>query len=149
MQRTLRWLFVVTLVGGVLASTLGALPRAWAAGSAAEPAIQTPGPVGDYLRRAHDRIHARWAEDFLKAAPASSTATTSAAKTVAVPLTGPVASDPRPVVLAITIRWDGTVADVILRSSSGSPEIDRAAGVAARNGAPYPLPTSDARSDDG
>lgn len=147
MQRTLRWLFVATLVGGVIASTLGALPQAWAAGSAAEPAIQTPGPVGDYLRRAHDRIHARWAEDFLKAAPATTPA--AGAKTGAVPMTGPVASDPRPVVLAITIRWDGTVADVILRSSSGSPELDRAAGVAARKSAPYPLPTSDVLSDDG
>lgn len=155
MQRTLRWLFVATLVGGILASTLGALPRALAAGSPAEPAIQTPGPVGDYLRRAHDRIHARWAEGFLKIAPAAApTAATggpanAAAKAVAAPVTGPVASDPRPVVLALMIRWDGTVADVILRASSGSPEIDRAAGVAARKSAPFPLPTSDVLSDDG
>jgi hypothetical protein len=151
MQRTLRWLFVATLVGGVLASTLGALPRAWAAGSVAEPAIQTPGPVGDYLRRAHDRIHARWAEGFLKTAPAPGPAAPASAapKPGATVMPGALTSDPHPVVLALMIRWDGTVADAILRASSGSPEIDRAAGVAARKSAPFPLPTSDVLSDDG
>ena len=49
MQRTLRLLFVFTLVGSVLAATLGALPRSWAAAPVAEPEIQTKGPVGDYL----------------------------------------------------------------------------------------------------
>jgi len=154
MQRTLRVLFVATLVGSVLAATLGAFPRAWAGTEAGEPAITAPGPAGDYLRHVHERIHARWAEDFLKSAPSASPPGTKAppsGSAAAAPAAthGPVASDPRPVTVALTIRWDGTVADTILRSSSGVPEIDRAAILAARKGAPFPLPTSDVLSDDG
>jgi len=147
MQRTLRLLFVATLVGSVLAATLGALPRAWAGTAAAEPAITTPGPVGDYLRQVHARIHARWAEDFLKNAPAPAPTAGAPAPTAAG--LGALASDPRPVTIALTIRWDGTVADTILRSTSGVPELDRAAIMAARKSAPFPLPISDVLSDDG
>ena len=148
MQRTLRLLFVATLVGSVLAASLGALPRAWAGTAAAEPAITTQGPAGDYLRHVHERIHARWAEDFLKSAP-NVPAAAAGAPAAAPAGRGAVASDPRPVTIALTIRWDGTVADTILRSSSGVPEIDRAAVMAARKSAPFPFPTSDVLSDDG
>ena len=147
MQRTLRLLFVATLVGSVLAATLGAFPRAWAGTTPGEPAITTAGPAGDYLRRVHERIHARWAEDFLKSAPSAPAPAAKAAVPVAPQ--GAVASDPKPVTIALTIRWDGTVADTILRSSSGVPEIDRAAVMAVRKSAPFPLPTSDVLSDDG
>lgn len=139
MQRTLRLLFVATLVGSVLAASLGAIPRAWAADGTAEPQIKTPGGVGDYLRRAHDHIHTRWAEGFLKAAPAASASTPATA----------TANLPREVAVSLTIRWDGTVAEAAVRSSSGSTEFDQAAVAALRKSAPYPLPTSDVLSDDG
>ena len=148
MQRTLRLLFVATVVGSVLAATLGAFPRAWAGTEAREPAITTPGPAGDYLRRVHARIHARWADDFLKTTPS---APPPGAKTAApaAAAQGAVALDPKPVTISLTIRWDGTVADTILRSSSGVPEVDRAVVMAARKSAPFPIPTSDVLSDDG
>ena len=137
MQRTLRLLFVATLVGTVLAASLGAIPRAWAADSAAEPAIATPGAVGDYLRRAHAKVHARWAEGYLKQA-----------KTPAVGAT-PADSSPRQATVALTIRWDGTVAEATMRSFSGSNDFDHAAVDALRKSGPFPLPTSDVLSDDG
>src|SRR5207237_8151005 len=138
MQRTLRLLFVATLVGSVLAATLGALPRAWAGTAAAEPAITTPGPVGDYLRHVHERIHARWAEDFLKSAPAP--APTTGAPAPAAAGLAALASDPRPVTIALTIRWDGTVADTILRSTSRLPQRERAAYLPRRTTGPVPPP---------
>jgi TonB family protein len=132
MQRTLRLLFVATLAGSVLAASLGAIPRAWAAEPATEPAIKTPGPVGDYLRRAHTKVHARWAEGYLKDAkpPAPGAA-------------------PLQVTVALTIRWDGTVAEATMRSFSGSNDFDHAALDALRKSGPFPLPTSDVLSDDG
>src|SRR3569623_2279630 len=103
MQRTLRLLFVATLVGSVLAASLGAIPRAWAA-DGAEPAIATPGPVGDYLRRAHAKVHARWAEGYQEQAkppPAAGAA--------------PADSPPRQATVALTVRWAGPIAEAALR----------------------------------
>jgi len=141
MQRTLRLLFVATLVGSVLAASLGALPRAWADGGA-EPQIKTPGGVGDYIRRAHERIHRRWAEGFLKPAAPGTRAGAAAPATSQ-------DNTPREVTVALTIRWDGTVAEAAVRASSGSTDFDHAAVDALRKSGPYPLPTSDVVSDDG
>src|SRR3569623_323060 len=116
MQRTLRLLFVATLVGSVLAASLGAIPRAWAA-DAAEPAIATPGPVGDYLRRAHGKVHARWAEGYLKQAK---------------PPTADSAA--RQATVALTIRWDGSIAEANMRAFSGSPGFAHAAVALAETG---------------
>jgi hypothetical protein len=138
MQRTLRFLFVATLVGTVLAASLGAIPRAWAADGAAEPAIATPGAVGDYLRRAHTKIHARWAEGYLK--PAKTTAPAGAT---------PANSGVHQATVALTIRWDGTIAEASMRSFSDSNDFDHAAVDALRKSGPFPLPTSDVLSDDG
>ena len=137
MQRTLRFLFVATIVGTVLAASLGAIPRAWAAESGAEPVIATPGPVGDYLRRAHAKVHARWAEEYLKAAKTRTAGT------------APAESTPRQATVALTVRWDGTVAEANMRSFSGSNDFDHAAVDALRKSGPFPLPTSDVLSDDG
>jgi len=137
MQRTLRLLFVATLVGSVLAASLGAIPRAWAV-DGTEPTLKTPGPVGDYLRSVHAKVHARWADGYLKQAQTSLAAGKAAASTEA-----------REVTVALTVRWDGTIAEANLRSFSGSNDFDRAAVDALRKSGPLPLPTSDVLSDDG
>ena len=137
MQRKLRILFVATLVGSVMAASLGAIPRAWAADSAAEPAIATPGPVGDYLRRAHTKVHARWAEGYLKA------------KTPFAAGAAPATDGAHQATVALTIRWDGTVAEATMRAFSGSNDFDHAAVDALRKSGPFPLPTPDVLSDDG
>ena len=138
MQRSLRLLFVATLVGSVLAASLGAIPRAWAADGAAEPAIKTPGPVGDYLRHVHAKVHARWADGYLKQAQPSPAQGNASASSVA-----------REATVAVTVRWDGTIAEANLRSFSGSNDFDRAAVDALRRSGPFPLPTPDVLSDDG
>ena len=137
MQRTLRLLFVATLVGSVLAASLGAIPRAWAV-DGAEPAIATPGPVGDYLRRAHAKVHARWAEGYLKQA-----------KTPPAAGAAPADNTPRQATVALTVRWDGTIAEAAMRSFSGSNDFDHAVVDTLRKSGPFPLPTSDVLSDDG
>jgi len=137
MQRKLRFLFVATLVGTVLAASLGAIPRAWAGDGAAEPVIATPGPVGDYLRRAHAKVHARWAEGYLKPAKTPAAGATPANNGV------------HQATVALTIRWDGTIAEASVRSFSDSNDFDHAVVDALRKSGPFPLPTSDVLSDDG
>jgi len=146
-RTTLRVIFVATLLGSVLAATLGALPQGWAATSGDEPAITTAGPVGDYQRRMHDKIHARWAEGFLKTGAAPAKPGTPAGKPVAI--IAPAAIQALSATATVTIRWDGTVADAGIVKSSGMTEFDRTVIEFLRKSAPYPLPTSDVLSDDG
>ncbi|MBC8133401.1 MAG: TonB family protein [Deltaproteobacteria bacterium] len=102
----------------------------------AEPAITIPGAVGDYVRAVHSRLHARWTQDFVQTVSATH------------PADHPLNVLSHQVTLAMTIRWDGTVAERSVKKSSGSPEFDRAAMDIARKSAPYPLPSVDVISDD-
>jgi TonB family protein len=105
--------------------------------SASEPSIEVPGPPGDYLRRMHDRLHRHWADDFMR--------TVSATR----PPTHPFNNTSREMTVAITIRWDGTVADLKVEAPSGSPEFDKVAMDVVRKAAPFPLATGEVMSDDG
>jgi TonB family protein len=119
-----------------------AAPRAAAVASAprpappAEPAISTPGPIGDYLRAVHGRLHARWNQDFVK--------TVSATYRTDHPLNDPA----RRATLALTIRWDGSIAEATVKNSSGSTEFDAAALDVVRKSTPFPLPVAEVISDD-
>ncbi|MES1205897.1 MAG: TonB family protein [Pseudomonadota bacterium] len=104
--------------------------------AAVEPPITMAGPTGDYLRAVHGRLHGRWTENFVKMVAAT------------YPPTHSLNNPSRQVTLALTIRWDGTVAELSVKKSSGSPEFDRAAMDVTRKGAPFPLPTADVVSDD-
>jgi len=101
-----------------------------------EPAITTPGPQGDYLRRVHERLHGRWTENFVRVVAAT------------YPPTHALNNPSRETTIALTIRWDGTIAEVVLKKPSGTPEFDRAAIDVARKSAPFPLPPQDVVSDD-
>lgn len=144
MQRTIRLLFVVTLAGSVLAASVGGSRRAIASGATGEPVIKTPGAVGDYLRRFHDRLHARWTQDFVKGVPATNKG--APANKPPAPIAGDAS---RQTTVSLTIRWDGTVAEAGIKTSSGSPDLDHAALDVARKSAPFPLPVPEVLSDDG
>ena len=136
MRQSIRLLFVSILVGTGFASVFGAGPAAAAtlpsvapAGApAGEPAPATP--EGTYLRGVRERLSSRWT-DALKAAPTAN------------------APGSRRVVVVLGLRWDGTVAEAAVKTSSGAPDIDRAAIEASRKAAPFPLPPVDVVSDDG
>ena len=102
----------------------------------AEPAISTPGPIGDYLRAVHARLHARWNQDFVKTVTAT------------YPTDHPLNDPTRRATLALTIRWDGSIAEASVKNSSGSTELDGAALDVARKSAPFPLPVAEVISDD-
>jgi TonB family protein len=105
-------------------------------GAEGEPPIATPGTAGDYLRAAHSRVHGRWTGDFIKVV----------ANTY--PGQHPLNASSRQVTVAVTIRWDGTVADRSIKEASGVPEFDKAAMDIVRKSAPFPLPPADVVSDD-
>lgn len=144
MQRTIRLLFIAALaVSGVAASVSHAhsapaapvRPPAPAA-FVPEPAITTTGPGGDYIRAVHSRLHGRWTQDFLRTVSATH------------PATHPLNVTSHQATLAMAIRWDGTIAEIAVKRSSGSPEFDRAVMDVARKSAPFPLPVTDVISDD-
>ena len=143
MQRTIRLLFVTTLAGSTFAASVGAappVPTATAATSAppvvGEPAITTPGAAGDYLRSVHQRLHGHWTQNFIRTVAATR------------PSNHPLNDPSRQVTIALTIRWDGTIAEATVKRSSGSAEFDGDALDIARKSAPFPLPPLDVVSDD-
>ncbi|HXI59101.1 MAG TPA: TonB family protein, partial [Polyangia bacterium] len=110
------------------------------AAAQAEPAITVPGVEGDYLRAIHSRIHERWAKGFVEGltrAPATAGAAAPAGD-----------KGVRTVVL-FAVRWDGTVAEVNLGTSSGVASFDKAAIDAVRTADRFPVPPVDVFSDDG
>lgn len=100
---------------------------------AAEPAVGPPGPAGDYLRKVHERLHGHWADGFIRMSPYK--------------VVGPVSST-RHVDIAITVRWDGTLASVNVVKPSDAPEFDSAALNALAMAAPLPPPV-EVMADDG
>lgn len=107
-----------------------------AASANGEPPIGGAGVTGDYLRAVHHRLHGGWMQDFVSVAATH-------------PTDHPLNAPTRQVSLAISIRWDGTVAERSVTQSSGAPEFDRAAMDIVRRAAPLPLPPADVISDDG
>ena len=135
MQRTIRLLSVATLAGSFFAGSVGAAPAIPPAATG-EPEITTPGANGDYLRRVHQRLHSHWTQDFIKTVAATH------------PANHPLNDSSRQVTIALTIRWDGTIAEAKITRSSGSSEFDSDAVDVARKSAPFPLPSADVLSDD-
>ncbi|HEY2903126.1 MAG TPA: TonB family protein [Polyangia bacterium] len=101
-----------------------------------EPPITVPGSEGDYLRAIHTRIHERWAGfvDGLSQIPA---------------IAGPVGDKSSRAVVLFAVRWDGTVAEANVVTSSGVAAFDRASVDAVRTAERFPVPPVDIFSDDG
>jgi TonB family protein len=124
------------LAGLAFVSTASAAPAA----SQAEPAITVTGVEGDYLRAVHSRIHERWAKGFVEGLTRAPAAAGSAA---------PVGDKGVRTVVLFAVRWDGTVAEVNVGTSSGVASFDKAAIDAIRTADRFPVPPVDAFSDDG
>lgn len=98
-----------------------------------EPPVAGPGREGDYLRLVHDRIHASWADGYLRLTPYD--------------VLGPDSST-REAAVSLTVRWDGTIEQAEVSKPSGSPDFDAAALNAILTSAPFPPPT-EVMADDG
>jgi TonB family protein len=152
MQGKIRSLFLASLaVTSIAASVRAAAPTPGqtpvVAGGHEPPVSSAPPPAGDYLKRMHDRIHARWVESGAAVTGPAGPRASRPADGAAAP--GAAAAGGHDVTLAIGIRWDGTIAELAVRSSSQSPELDRRALEITRKSAPFPLPPQDIVSDDG
>ena len=145
MQRTIRLLFVASLAGTGLAASVGAAPSASIDVGKTEPPITQKGPEGDYLKRVHERIHARWVQDFQSAEAANVAAARSTPNDKNKAANAGLDEQST---VAFAIRWDGTIAEISVSKESGSPVFDRLAIEVVRNSAPFPLPPQDVVSDD-
>lgn len=103
------------------------------AAAQAEPPVGGPGHDGDYLRLVHDRLHAAWADSYIRMSPYKEI--------------GPDNSD-RQTEVSVTIRWDGTVEKAAVSKASDSMDFDAAALNAMWSAAPFPPPV-EVLADDG
>jgi hypothetical protein len=123
----------VTLTGGrALADMIPAdkLPEAPLVGAS------LPGPEAAYLRRLHQHVHKRWADNFVRLIGEQ------------LPAANPLNEAGRTAEVDVVIGADGLIQSSNL-TGSGFPGYDDAIGEILRDSSPFPRPPEEARSDDG
>src|SRR4051812_14086869 len=140
------WVFSVAVGAG--AATVGPAPASAAsidADKLAEPALAAPESRGDaassadvtaYLRKVHEQVHKRWADNFLRLAAEQLAAN------------NPVNEPGRTAVADLILSADGRLISVTLAESGGFPGFDDAVTEVVRDAAPFPEAPVGARSDD-
>lgn len=108
-----------------------------AAGASSEPDIAADVAHGDYLRALHQRVHRRWADNFLHMA------------TTQLPRTDAINDPSRLVVIDVILARGGVLVDASVAGESGARGFDEAAVEVLRDSAPFPAPPEDVLSDDG
>ena len=101
-----------------------------------EPAITAPGVEGDYLRRIHQHIHKRWADNFLLLASEK------------LPVQNPVNDATRTATAELALNAEGQIVSLTLSKTGGFPGFDDAIIEVLRDGVPFPEAPVEARSDD-
>jgi TonB family protein len=109
---------------------------AFAAQPSDEPEVQGSGAEGAYLRAVHDRVHARWNDNFLRMVAAK------------LPKQHALNAPELEVVMQVTIAPTGAVIVAAVERSSGQPEFDRAAQEVLADSSPLPPPPEQLLSDD-
>lgn len=132
LRSLIRW-WLLTVTAAVVPFALLAGSGVARATEPAEPPVGPPGPAGDYLRKVHERLHGHWADGFIRMSPYK--------------VVGP-ANSTRQVDIALTVRWDGTLASVTIINASDAREFDSAALNAIAMAAPLPPPV-EVMADDG
>jgi TonB family protein len=109
---------------------------AFAAQPSDEPEVQGSGAEGAYLRAVHDRVHARWNDNFLRMVAAK------------LPKEHALNAPELEVVMQVTVTPTGAVIVAAVERSSGQPEFDRAAREVLEDSSPLPPPPEQVLSDD-
>src|SRR5581483_3451865 len=114
-----------------------ALSSPIAAGKARSPVYEPSGrEVAAYLRQVHERVHQRWAGNFLRLAAEQ------------LPASNPVNVAGRTALADVIITGDGRLLSVTLTESGGFPGFDDAVTEVLHDAAPFPEAPLEARSDD-
>jgi HEAT repeat protein len=130
------YLLAAAVALGILAAAATALAAPIAADKLEEPAIAVTGAEGAYLRQVHERVHARWADNFLRLASAT------------LPASDPVNDPGRTAIVDLVLTADGQIISVDLTKGGGFAGFDDAAREVIRDSVPFPAAAVDIRSDD-
>ena len=115
-----------------------ATPPAAPPAAPGEPKITIPGTEGDYLRALHTRIHYRFVTLFIEGIAAKK------------PPNDPLNNPGLRTEIFFGVRWDGSVADVLVNQKSGVEAFDKAALNALRDEhTRYSPPPAELFGDDG
>src|SRR5664279_2595292 len=132
------YLLAAAVALAVLIAAATALAAPLDADKLAEPALTGTGADGDYLRQVHERVHARWAGNFLRLASET------------LPASDPVNDPARTVTVDLVLSTDGgQIVSLEVSKSGGLAGFDDAAKEVLRDSLPFPAPAADVRSDDG
>ena len=130
------YLFAAAIALGVLIAAATALAGPLAADKAPEPALTATGAEGTYLQQMHQRVHSRWAENFLRLAAEK------------LPASDPVNQPTRAATADVVLGDDGQILTLELSKSSGYGGFDDAVKEILHDSVPFPAAPVDVRSDD-
>ena len=131
------FLLATAVALGILIAAATALAAAIPADKAAETALPTiSGPEGSYLRDAHERVHGRWAGNFLRQVSER------------LPVSDAINDSTRATTVDLVLGGDGQILSLDVAKSAGVPGFDDAAKEVLRDSAPFPIAAVDVLSDD-
>ena len=130
------YLLAAAVALGVLIAAATALAVPLPADKLNEPVIGGTGVEGAYLQQVHQRVHSRWAENFLRLASEK------------LPASDPVNDATRTATADVVLGQDGQILSLELTKSGGLGGFDDAVKEILRDSVPFPPAPVDARSDD-
>ena len=130
------YLLATAIALGILIAAATALAAPIAADKTDETPVGATGAENLYLRKIHARVHARWADNFLRLVSEK------------LPANDPVNDATRAATVDLVIGNDGQIVSLDTIQSAGTPGFDDAAKEVLRDSVPFPWAEVDLRSDD-
>jgi hypothetical protein len=137
-RRSSNHLFAAAIVLAILITAATAFGSAGLdADKLKEPALGGTGIEHEYLRLLHERVHPRWAGNFLRLAAGT------------LPASDQVNDPARATTVDMILAADGQIVAIEVSKGSGFAGFDDAAQEVLRDSIPFPSAAVDVRSDDG
>jgi len=129
-------LFTAAILLALLIAAATAFAAPIEADKLPEPALPGTGVEHEYLRLVHERVHARWTDNFLRLASGT------------LPATDPVNDPTRATTVDMVLAADGQMVSIDVAKGSGFAGFDDAAREVLRDSVPFPSAAVEVRSDD-
>jgi len=136
-RRSSNHLFAAAIVLAILITAATAFGAGLDADKLEEPALGGTGIEHEYLRILHERVHPRWAGNFLRLAAGT------------LPASDQVNDPARAATVDMILAADGQIIAIEVSKGSGFKGFDDAAQEVLRDSVPFPSAAVDVRSDDG
>ncbi|HET6149384.1 MAG TPA: HEAT repeat domain-containing protein [Polyangia bacterium] len=136
-RRSSNHLFAAAFVLAILMTAATAFGAPLDADKLEEPALAGTGIEHEYLRLLHERVHPRWAGNFLRLAAGT------------LPISDQVNDPARTASVDLVLGADGQIISIEVSKGSGFAGFDDAAREVLRDSVPFPSAAADVRSDDG